>query len=57
LDTAKEERPLQRDIEIAKAMLLYDEPLEKIVKYAGLTKAQVEEIKNKAGQDAHLSFL
>ncbi len=45
LDTAKEEKA----IEIAKEMLKENEPLEKIVKYTGLTKEQVEKDKNNIG--------
>ena len=41
LDTAKEEKA----IEMAKEMLKENEPLEKIVKYTGLTKEQVEKIR------------
>ncbi len=53
LDTAKEQGVeqgrYQRDIEIAKEMLLDNEPVEKIVKYTRLTKEQVEKIKNNEG--------
>jgi len=45
LDTAKEEGKL----EVAKEMLKNDEPLEKIIKYTGLTKEHIEQIKSKEG--------
>lgn len=41
LDTAKEEKA----IEIAKEMLLADEPIGKISKYTNLTKEQIEKLK------------
>ncbi len=48
LDTAKEEGREQgreqRGIEIAKAMILAGEPMEKIVSYTGLTRKQIEKL-------------
>lgn len=45
LDTAKQEAREERDIEIAKEMIIAGEPIEKIIKYTGLTRAQIERLK------------
>jgi len=45
LDTAKEEGKIEGKIEIAKEMLEDNEPVEKIMKYTGLTKKEIEELK------------
>jgi len=44
LDTAREEARFEREIEIAKEMLNDNEPLQKIVKFTGLTIEQIEKI-------------
>lgn len=49
LDTAKEEGFEEGKIEVAKEMLKDNEPLEKIIKYTGLTKKQIEQIKRNEG--------
>ncbi len=46
LDTAKEEGVEEGKIDVAKEMLKDNEPLEKIIKYIGLTSEQIEKIKN-----------
>jgi hypothetical protein len=45
LDTAREEGK----IEVAKEMLKDNESIEKIIKYTGLTKQQIEKIKSNEG--------
>lgn len=45
LDTAKQEGKEERDIEIAKEMILAGEPVEKIIKYTGLTEKQIALLK------------
>jgi predicted transposase/invertase (TIGR01784 family) len=46
IDTAREEGEKKGTIKIAKEMLKDGELIEKIIKYTGLTKEQIEEIKN-----------
>jgi predicted transposase/invertase (TIGR01784 family) len=50
IDTAREEGEIkgkiEGKIEIAKEMIKNGEPIEKIIRYTGLTKEQLEEIKN-----------
>ena len=45
LDTSKEEGKIERTKEIAKNMLLDNEPIEKIIKYTGLSAKEIEKIK------------
>lgn len=45
LDTAKEEARNERDIEIAKAMLNDNEPIEKISRFTGLSIEEIEKLK------------
>lgn len=49
LDTAKEEGVEEGKIEVAIEMLKDNEPIEKIIKYTGLTKEQIEQIKSNEG--------
>jgi hypothetical protein len=44
LDTAKQEAREERNIEIAKGMLAAGEPIDKIIKYTGLTENQIEKL-------------
>ena len=44
LDTAKEEGKIEGKIEIAKEMLKENEPIEKIMRYTGLTKEEIEKL-------------
>jgi predicted transposase/invertase (TIGR01784 family) len=46
LDTAREEGKIEGKIEIVKEMIKDSEPIEKIMRYTGLSKEQIEEIKN-----------
>jgi len=45
LDTAREEGREQRELEIAKEMKLAGEPIEKIIRFTGLTLEQIEKLK------------
>ncbi len=45
LKQAKSEGKIERDIEIAKEMLLANEPMERIIKYTKLTKEQIVKLK------------
>jgi predicted transposase/invertase (TIGR01784 family) len=45
LDTAKEEGKIEGKIEIAKEMIKDKEPVEKIMKYTGLTENEINELK------------
>ena len=44
LDKAKDDGKKEREIEMAKLMILDYEPMEKIIRYTGLSKAEVEKI-------------
>jgi len=44
LETAKKEGASERDIEIGRIMKKDNEPVEKIMKYTGLTKEQIEKL-------------
>ncbi len=46
LDTAKAEAREERDIEIAKVMLKDNETIDKISRYTGLTKDEIERLRN-----------
>jgi len=45
LDTAREEGREARNIEIAKEMLLAGEPIDKIIRFTGLSQEQIEKLK------------
>ena len=47
-DTAFKEGKIERNLEIAKAMLLDNEPIEKIVRYTQLSVGEIENLKNEA---------
>lgn len=49
LDTAKEEGEIAGVEKVAKAMLKENESIERIIKYTGLTKEQIDKIKNSEG--------
>ena len=46
IDTAREEGKIEGKIEMVKEMINSGEPFDKIVIYSGLTKEQIEKIKN-----------
>ncbi len=46
IDTAREEGKIEGKIEMVKEMINSGEPLDKIIIYSGLTKEQIEKIKN-----------
>ena len=50
LDTAREEGKIEGKIEIAKQMLAENEPLDKIIRFANLTREQIEKIRDREGQ-------
>lgn len=44
LEKSKEDGKKERDFEIAKEMLENDEPIEKIIKYTGLSKEEIDKL-------------